>query len=115
MARGGYRPGSGRRKGSKNWKSLGEAAAPIVVQPVPQHEIPPGMSPLEYMLSVMRDGDADSARRDRMAIAAAPFCHARAADAMPGKKEREAEKARLAVTTPSSQWGDDLNANVQPN
>jgi phage terminase small subunit len=57
---------------------------------------PGRLSPLEYMLAVMNDPDADDARRDRMAIAAAPFVHARAADAKLGKKE-ETEQAALTA------------------
>jgi hypothetical protein len=34
-----------------------------------------GEVPLNYMLQVMRDGNEPAERRDRMAIAAAPFCH----------------------------------------
>jgi hypothetical protein len=34
-------------------------------------------TPLHYMLSVVADPTADVDRRDRMAIAAAPFCHPR--------------------------------------
>lgn len=34
-----------------------------------------GMSPLEYMLKVMRDTKADRGRRDDMAKAAAPYIH----------------------------------------
>ena len=33
--------------------------------------------PLEYMLALMRDEDAEPQRRDAMAIQAAPFCHAK--------------------------------------
>lgn len=51
-----------------------------------------GMSPLEYMLSVMNDSAADPSRRDRMAQAAAPFVHARAGEV--GKKEVAADKAK---------------------
>ena len=54
------------------------------------------MSPLAYMLTVMNDPDADPARRDRMAVAAAPYVHTRVADAKPGKKE-EAEQAALTA------------------
>ena len=37
-----------------------------------------GLTPLEYMLAVMRDETQDPERRLRMAIAAAPFVHAKA-------------------------------------
>ena len=57
---------------------------------------PGRMSPLDYMLSVMNDSGVDDARRDRMAIAAAPYVHIRAADAKPGKKEAAEQAARTA-------------------
>lgn len=52
-----------------------------------------GMTPLEYMLSVMNDDDQEPTRRDRMAMAAAPYVHARASDVAPGKKEQKQEAA----------------------
>lgn len=56
------------------------------------------MSPLDYMLSVMRDPAEDPLRRDRMAMAAAPFVHVKPADAKPGKKEeRQAAAERLTA------------------
>lgn len=55
-----------------------------------------GMSPLDYMLSVMRDATADPSRRDRMAIAAAPYTHAKPTDAAPGKKEQRNIVAQTA-------------------
>lgn len=97
MARGGYRPGAGRPKGAKSSKAKPKTA--------PQTKsVPKGKSkkrsqrkdksPLEYMLRVMNDPAADPSRRDRMAIAAAPFLHARGAEGAikrsPGKKEEAA-------------------------
>jgi hypothetical protein len=38
-----------------------------------------GELPLEYMIRVMRDETAEPARRDAMAVAAAPYLHARLA------------------------------------
>jgi hypothetical protein len=38
-----------------------------------------GETPLEYMLRVMRDPEASAARRDAMAIAAAPYVHSKLA------------------------------------
>jgi hypothetical protein len=57
-----------------------------------------GLTPLEYMLAVMRDPDADQVRRDRMAMAAAPYCHPRMADDRVGKKEVQKSKAKAANT-----------------
>ena len=36
-----------------------------------------GLTPLEYMLKVLRDENEDTPRRDEMAKAAAPYCHPR--------------------------------------
>jgi len=52
-----------------------------------------GLSPLDHMLTVMRDRTADPKRRDRMAIAAAPYCHPRVADYRVGAKDMKAEAA----------------------
>ena len=93
MARGGARAGAGRPR-------KGEVRAPKV-RDVPQlpPEVPAlaaaaNQSPLDYMLKVMRDAEEDPVRRDRMAMAAAPFVHARAGDA--GKKADRAAAARTA-------------------
>ncbi len=67
MARG-FKTG-GRKKGVKN---LASAEAKKAAEST-------GITPLEYMLSVMRDTGADKERRDRMAHAAAPYIHARIA------------------------------------
>lgn len=77
MPRGGPRVGSGRPKGATNRPK----AAPIDIQDAATMA---GVGPLDYMLSVMRDPTADAARRDRMAVAAAPYLHLKPAEA--GKK-----------------------------
>lgn len=46
------------------------------------------------MLAVIRDPLADQERKDRLAIAAAPFMHAKVGDA--GKKEAKAGAAKKA-------------------
>lgn len=66
MARGGKREGAGRPKGAANKATQAERDA-IAAS---------GLTPLEYMLSVMRDS-ADEAKRLDAAKAAAPYCHAR--------------------------------------
>lgn len=65
--RGGYRPGSGRKKGSATAKTR-EIADKAAAE---------GITPLEYMLDVMRDVGAPVERRDDMARAAAPYIHAK--------------------------------------
>jgi hypothetical protein len=77
MKVGGYRPGGGRppvKPKNEITKNLVSATAPP-------------MLPLDYMLAVMNDPTADYTRRDRMAIAAASFCHPRMAETGIGKKE----------------------------
>lgn len=89
MARGGARPGAGRPR-----KEAG--SVPAVKNEAAAHRPRKslgGMTPLEYMLSVMNDDDAENTRRDRMAMAAAPYVHARASDVAPGKKEQKQEAA----------------------
>lgn len=50
-----------------------------------------GQTPLDYMLSVMRDPEAPSPRRDAMATAAAPYVHPKlAAVEFNGTVEHEA-------------------------
>jgi hypothetical protein len=70
------------------------------------------MQPLEYMLAVMNDPAADELRRDRMAIAAAPYCHPRVSDQRITKKDQEIEAAEAAgLGTP---WVKDLEVEIRP-
>lgn len=50
--------------------------------------------PLDYMLCVMNDESADDERRDKMAMAAAPYLHAKRGDS--GKKEDVLDAAKKA-------------------
>jgi hypothetical protein len=69
MARGGQRDGAGRPKGAKT--QITEEAI---------RKAGEGETPLQYMLRVMRDeGQADE-RRDKMAVGAAPYMHAKAVE-----------------------------------
>lgn len=69
MARGGARPGAGRRAGGRNAK---QAAG--LVQASKE-----GISPVEYMFSVMRDEDEKPMVRLDAAKSAAPYVHPRLA------------------------------------
>jgi hypothetical protein len=89
MARG--RKTGGRQKGTRN-RATAEARAAAAAT---------GVLPLDYMLSVMRDRAADHRRRDAMAMAAAPYLHARlsAIDAKlsPAGAEPSPEKTSVVV------------------
>lgn len=69
MARGGARPGAGRPSGGRNAK---QAAALI-------EATQDGTSPIEYLLSVMRDPEQQPMLRLDAAKSAAPYLHPRLA------------------------------------
>jgi hypothetical protein len=105
MRTGGYRPGAG-----------GVRKKPQGVHPLPADIVKDAraakMQPLEYMLAVMNDQTADVTRRDRMAIAAAPFCHPRVAEMTKGKKDQQSEAAEMAGVGTS--WAADLEFKTRP-
>lgn len=108
MPRGGYRPGAGRPKGSASGsRAPAKPKAERKPAPVTIHDEGAAMpaaadmeqverSPLEYMLAVMNDITADGTRRDRMAVAAAPFVHMKKGEG--GKKDERGEAAKAAAT-----------------
>ena len=79
MPRGGRRANSGRKAGSATKKTR-EIANAVASQPKTRSQILAdeaslaGLTPIEYMLSVVRDPEASDQRRDAMAAQAAPFC-----------------------------------------
>ena len=83
---GGFRPGAGRPE--KIHSQLSGATR----------------TPLAYMLEVMNDASADPLRRDKMAVAAAGYVHARAGEG--GKKDEQqaaaqkVAKGRFAPSAP---------------
>lgn len=70
MARGGKREGAGRKLGARN-KADKEARSKASAE---------GVTPLDYMLKVMRDESQPADRRDRMAMGAAPYMHAKSVE-----------------------------------
>ena len=78
--RGGKRPRAGRKRGSRNKAS---AAREIAVAAS-------GLTPLAYMLSIMRDETQPLTVRIEMAKAAAPYVHPRFA-AIEHRGEKEAQ------------------------
>lgn len=99
MARGGYRPGSGPKKGTKyKKKGITEAKPrrrPAIPDDIKAEAAAENLDPLTYMLKIMNDELADGVRRDRMAVAAAPFCHARKGEGG-GKKQEKDDRAKAA-------------------
>lgn len=90
MARGGYRPGAGRPR-------KGETKKDVATDVARREARKAALTPLEYMLDVMNDAGAEDGRRDRMAIAAAPFVHARKeGEAVSKKAERQAKADEAA-------------------
>jgi hypothetical protein len=73
MARGGPRPKAGRPKGSKNkvTKALDEAIGDTKAL------IGDGLTPLAYLLEIMRDPAGHPLARLEAAKAALPYCHRR--------------------------------------
>jgi hypothetical protein len=69
MARGGKREGAGRKPGVPNTKT----------QELIQKVEDSGLTPLGYMLNVLRNEDESLERRDWAAEKAAPYVHARLA------------------------------------
>lgn len=106
MARGGARPGAGRPRKSATTADLpksrkapkGKAAPDVLLPDITEPAAAKGSTPLEYMLRVMNDVESDPMRRDRMAMAAAPFVHMRPADANPGKRKQQEAAAQQAVS-----------------
>jgi len=146
MARGGFRPGAGRKKGAKDTKPrkgspksveqdkiremlafgtkakarfyqeflvrIGkgedlsiaekkmmdklaiELAEEVDGKPAKKGKVE-DLEPLDYMLKVMNDPNEDKELRARMAIAAAPFVHARKGEGQ-GKKQDKDDRAKTA-------------------
>jgi hypothetical protein len=89
VARSGYKHGCGRPKGA-----VSSIKHPLTPAQIAAEAARVGLSPLNYMLSVMNDELCDPIRRDRMAVAAAPFIHKRADADRIGKKLRADLEAR---------------------
>ena len=97
MARGGYRPGAGAKKGAPRRKrgSGKEKPGDLPLEVVACAKLE-NLTPLEFMLKHMNDPSHPLEFRARMAQAAAPFCHARAGE-KGGKKGEQAEAASRAA------------------
>lgn len=100
MARGGSRPGAGRRTGTIN-KMTQEARKAAAKT---------GELPVDYMLRVMRDEETETKRRDAMAIAAAPYLHPKLAATEvtgPGGGPVQIQKVERVIVDPKKPDGAD--------
>jgi hypothetical protein len=93
----------GRQKGTKNKRSIARAM-------VDEEAILNGITPLEYMLNVLRDATQDVARRDEMARAAAPYCHSRLATTEMKVEQhplsnKTSQELRLELVQHLVEWG----------
>ncbi len=106
MAKGGFRPTAGRKPGIKELKprakkkpkvfsDLKPSKKPPIPRDIQTEALAENLEPLAYMLKVMNDPGESKERRDRMAIASAPFCHPRKGEGA-GKKEEKSERANSA-------------------
>ena len=77
------------------------------LQVITEEQLGGGMLPLDYMLAVIRDPNATQGRRDKMAIAAAPYCHPRLIQPQTFTKKDQQEVAAetAGIGTP---WSSDL-------
>lgn len=69
MARGGARPGAGRKAGAATQKT----------REIADKAASEGLTPLEYMLRILRDETREDGERFEAAKQAAPYVHARLA------------------------------------
>ena len=94
MPRGGSRPGAGRKKALVKAEPRPAKVATTLEAPVGDVVVT-AKTPLQYMLDVMNDAVADERLRSQMAVAAAPYMHAKKGEG--GKKDEQADKAKQAA------------------
>lgn len=110
MPRGGYRVGSGRPKGARTKFRQPPRDTGRRIRMDRQ------LLPLDYLLALVADETIDPQRRDRAAIAALPFCHAKPAEGF----QRLGKKAQAVIDAANAgensewigPWGNDLEPNA---
>jgi hypothetical protein len=97
MGHGGRREGAGRPRGAKDNRPRFTAAAKAKTAKLTRRAVArmSGTQPLVYMLKIMNDPKQPQARRDKMAVAAAPFCHPRLTVIAKPKRPSEMSDAEL--------------------
>jgi hypothetical protein len=95
MPSGGYRPGGGRPKGSKNKSTAypNPVRDADTVLSTPRLDAAVYESALDYAMGVINDPEAPLDAKVRLAIAAMPFQHAKLVDAPQDKRSKAADAA----------------------
>jgi hypothetical protein len=86
MSHGGKREGAGRKKGTPNKASI-QRQAKIASE---------GITPLDYLLAILRDDNEDKRRRDWAAKEAAPYVHPKLAATEMEHNVSDAARHRIA-------------------
>lgn len=103
MPRGGARVGSGRKRKTVELEPVGAGISTGPEDGQVENGTADRKLPLEYMLDLINDPTVDDSRRDRLAVAAAPYCHPKIGEG--GKKEQKqgaAEKASKGKFAPAA-------------
>ena len=97
MAKGGYRPGAGRPRGSTTaGKKVKAAEKALQAAPQGSHRFE---TALDFaMAAINGEVEADMDGKIRLAIAAMPFQHPKKEATAAGKKEQREEKAKAAAS-----------------
>ncbi len=67
------------------------------------------LDPLDYLIGVINDPGAQPTRRDRLALAALPYCHAKVGDKRVTKKDQQAKALKKTLSGDTGNgWGRDL-------
>lgn len=108
MSRGGYRPGAGRKPGTKSTRPTDEkcANAEHMLKTAPRRSRR-FKSALQFAMEMINSADAPLDAKIRLAIAAMPFQSPKLAGAPLGKKEQAQRDAETAAQ--GSEWGDLLD------
>lgn len=93
MARGGKRPNAGRKPGSVSQDTAARKA-------MQKKALAEGISPLDYMLSILRDDTQEQSARFAAAKEAAPYVHNRLAAVEHSGNDDKPIKTELAII-----WG----------
>jgi len=70
------------------------------------------LDPLDYILGVIGNPDAKDSRRDRLALAALPYCHAKIGDRRVSKRDQKAKTVARIINGKegTNGWGTLLKA-----